>query len=197
VSIDKFKDLKPVKHQFDVTDAEYVDKLNNLPKRRPKKQIWAAVGTVAAAVAIVAAVTLWALIGRGLRGTDPTPALPATEGEPVEITEELEQQFELMALKYVIFALPEFKRGEIPHHSDVIDYIYYLQLPAKDDLSVTAAELNEFAFNTFGVKTEYTTGVNYDAHYTVNPNWAPLPLLSFKRDTLSDGTPIVTLTYGE
>ncbi len=197
MKLNSLKNIKPKNIKIDNADSAYADYLYALPENKPKKHIWAAVGTIAAAVAIVAVVALWALIGRGLRGSEPIPAPPATEGQNVEITKELEQQFNLMAYKYVIFALPEFKRGEVPHQSDVIDYIYYFQLPAKDDLVVTAAELNDFAYDTFGVKTEYTTGVNYDTHYTVNANWAPLPLLSFTRDTLLDGTPIVTLTYGE
>ncbi len=200
MSIDKFKNLQPVNHKFDVTDIEYVNKLNNLQSRQPKRQIWAAVGTIAAAVVIVLAVGLWALIGRGIRGTttnDPIISPPANESESFEITSDMQQRFNEMYSKLHLYALPIFKKGENPTQKAFSDYVYYITTDAKSDWIITASELNDLYFDTFGVKSSFTTGINYDGPYTVNVSLTGTELLSFTRSTLKDGTPIITLTYGE
>ena len=77
MNFDKFKDIDMPDVQVN-PDFEYVNKLNKLPKEPQKSKVLSIIGTIAAAVVIVAAVSVWALIGRGIRGTDkPTVSPPA------------------------------------------------------------------------------------------------------------------------
>ena len=88
MKLDRFKELKPTEHQFDVTDSEYVKKLNTLSKRKNKTQVLSIVGTIAAAVAIVLVVGIWAIIGRGVRGNN-VPATSPTDYVEIELIDDV------------------------------------------------------------------------------------------------------------
>ncbi len=201
MKFDNLKNIKPKNIKVDTADENYVNYLCSLPQDKPKKQIWTAVGTAAAAVIIILGVSFWAIIGRGIRGTHQvheeflTPA--ATNSESVEITDEMQEQFDLMMHQSHYFALPVFKRGELPSQKAILDYIYYIKTPAKSDWIITPSELNDITFDLFGVKSNFTSGTSYDSPYTINVSYAGQQLFSFIRSKLDDGTPIITLTYGE
>jgi len=68
VKLTDLKNVKPKNITLQDANEEYADYLYALPESKSKKQIWTVVGTVAAAVVIVMGVSLWAIIGRGVRG---------------------------------------------------------------------------------------------------------------------------------
>ncbi len=197
MNFDKFKSVLPKRADITTDDKEYIEHLNNLKDPRPKRHTLEIISTIAAAILIVLAVGLWAIIGRGIRGTEPVPTPPATEGENIKITNEMQQQFNMMYHKLCLFALPIFKKGENPSQKAVSDYVYYLETDAKSDWIITASELNDLYFDTFGVKSSFTSGINYDEPYSINVSLVERKLLSFSRSTLKDGTPLITLTCGE
>lgn len=198
MNFDKFKKVLPKNAQIDSKDTEYLQHLNGL-KEPKQSNIWAMVGTVAAAVAIVSVVALWALIGRGIRGTQvPHEQLLYPAGEvSVELTDDMQQKFDMMYHNSRLFALPIFKEGESISQKAFSDYVYYIETDAKSDWIITASELNDLYFDTFGQKSEFTSGINYDEPYTVNVSLVGQKLLSFTRSFLPEETQKITLTYGE
>ncbi len=69
MKLNNLKNIKPKNIKLENADTNYADYLYSLPQTKSKKQVWAVVGTIAAAVVMVLAVSLWAIIGRGVRGT--------------------------------------------------------------------------------------------------------------------------------
>ena len=79
MNFDKFKNIDPKACEFDNVDEKYAESLISLTPRKKTKLV-PVITTVAAAVVIVFAVTVWALIGRGIRNAntdDPIIASPA------------------------------------------------------------------------------------------------------------------------
>lgn len=70
MSFDKFKNIKPMRADITSFDAEYLKSVAALTDPKPKKSILPIIGTVAAAVLVIVGVSAWALIGRGVRGTE-------------------------------------------------------------------------------------------------------------------------------
>lgn len=96
MNFDKFRTIDPKPSAFDVKDEKYADRLCALQPRR-KSNIIPILGTVAAALIVVIGVTVWAIIGRGVRGPEPTgddavivPADDSTvsQPQPDEITDD-------------------------------------------------------------------------------------------------------------
>ncbi len=67
--LQKFKDIKPCAVNISDADSVYFEKLCALGHRSAKK-IWSVIGTAAAAVILLAAITVWAIIGNAVRGGD-------------------------------------------------------------------------------------------------------------------------------
>lgn len=82
MNLNKFRDIKPdekamkdLLDKISENDAEYIEKLQKLKyKKSNNGKIIQIVSAVAAAVVLVAAFSLWALLGRGIRIIGDTPA---------------------------------------------------------------------------------------------------------------------------
>lgn len=196
MKLSNLKNIKPKSIKIDNADRSYADYIYNLPDDKPKKQVWAVVGTVAAAILIVLAVSLWAIIGRGVRGTDAdTPIIPADEN--VEVTEEMQAQFEAMFGKYSLHSFPSFERGVLPSKEALLEFLDHEQSPYLSDFKLTAEEFNAFVFDWFGTEPGYEVNIEYDLGKVITVDYFPPKLLSFTRSFVDDGTKIVTLTYGD
>jgi len=197
----KFTDLKNVKPKnITLQDAnkDYADYLYALPENKSKRQIWAVVGTIAAAVVIILGVSLWAIIGRGIRGTgEPvaTPALP--DDESVEITEQMQKDFEAMFGRYSLHSFPTFERDTLPSKEALLAFLEYEQGNFLADSKLTAEEFNEFVFDWFGKTPGYEVTQEYEYGKIITVDYLPPKLLTFTRSYLDDGTKTVTLTYGD
>ncbi len=135
MNFDKFKNLKPKRIEAPKDDFGYSNELLELKSRPTAKKIIPILSTVAAAVVIVTVVTLWALVGRGIRIGIHTPA-PAPSDKPSDtvsalmkdasITTLQREQFFDMFVKYQINAMPEFSEGQMPDINDMAQYILHL-----------------------------------------------------------------------
>lgn len=126
MNFDKFKKIDMPDVQVN-PDLDYAKKLNDLPKTAQKGRALATLGTIAAAVVIVLAVSLWALIGRGIRGTADDPILQVPADESVEITEQMQQDFETMFGKYSLHSFPTFERGTLPSKEALLAFLDHEQ----------------------------------------------------------------------
>lgn len=161
MNFDKFKDIDMPDIKVE-PDFEYTAKLNKLPKSRNTGKVFTTLGTVAAAVAIVAAVTLWAIIGRGIRGAQKATVsiIPSSQTE-IEITDTLKKEFKSISKQYGFQFLPVFEEQLAPSVLHTARYMYYLDIMLlidevdTEDLYgfensfVSGATINEFAKNTF------------------------------------------------
>ncbi len=192
MNFDKFKSVLPQKAQIDSGDTEYLQHLNSL-KEPKQSNIWAMIGTIAAAVAIVAVVALWALIGRGLRGSEPIPAPPATEGVQIdpdsfkeyELTGELLYKIENAVLKpYNFTYIPLFNDKDPLSELKILEYYHILK---------PTAEINDFAKDLFNFEgklhfdpEEQLALIIYEPKYKIQ---------SIGECMLTNGQKMITVSY--
>ena len=159
MKFDKFKsiDMPDIKVE---PDFEYMNKVNKLPGERQKSTFFSALGTIAAAVLIVAAVTLWAIIGRGFRGAEKSTVtiIPSSQTE-FEVTDELKSEFKKISRQNGFGFLPVFNEELAPSVLHTARYMYYLDvmllideqdtedLYGFDNSFVSGNTINEFAKN--------------------------------------------------
>jgi len=194
VNFDRFKSVLPKKAQIDSKDTEYLQHLNSL-KEPKQNNVWAAVGTIAAAVAIVAAVTLWALIGRGLRGTDPTPALPATEdfdyikvtqlSKEYDLTEKNLEKFENALFSHFnITSIPFFTPNSTPPaDQQIADYYYTIK---------TELDLADFAKEYFNIDSDFKDVLPSGDTHTTDADYK---VLAISEVELNDGRRTISVVY--
>ncbi len=209
MSIDKFKNLKPVKHKFNIDDTEYVNTLNTLPQREAGHSIWRVLGTVAAAVAIVTVVALWALIGRGLRGNVNNGAqiIPSSRTE-LEITDELKSQFKTTAKQYGFAFVPVFDEEQPPSVWDTIRYMFYLDVMLTIDYDedtenlygfennfVSGKVVNDFGEKNFGCDIGATPTQKYCTYTEFETT--PLTLTSLVSYDTTSGTQYYTVEFSD
>ena len=81
---ERIKAIKPQKFDVKNGDDAYAEYIGKLPTHAHAGNLFAIIGTVAAAVTVVIGVSLWAIIGSGVRGTpqdDPVVIAPSDEGK--------------------------------------------------------------------------------------------------------------------
>lgn len=94
MNAEKFRNIKPDKDsmksvldKISENDAEYIEKLQKLKyKKSNSRKIIQIVSSCAAALLIVAAFTLWAILGRGIRGLGETPNSETDEIKTYNVT---------------------------------------------------------------------------------------------------------------
>ncbi len=201
MNFDKFKkiDMPDIKVN---PDLDYVKKLNNLAKEPKHSNALRIVGTIAAAVVIVLAVSLWALIGRGVRGTgNPTIEPPATEGvgereqlsffvestKEYELTSKLIYDFKKAVLiPFKFTQIPLFNEDE-PITAEKIKKYFYL-VGGSDEINAMAKKLFNFEGDLYSTVIDTT---DLDAN-------APTPdyiIQSIAEHTLSSGHRIISIVY--
>lgn len=81
MNFDSIKNTKPQKIEIENGDNDYAKYIGALPTHRNVGKAFTIIGTVAAALLIVIGVSVWAIIGSGVRGTPPedTVVIPAAD----------------------------------------------------------------------------------------------------------------------
>lgn len=135
MNFEKFKKIKPKNITPPVDSDSYSEKLLSLKSRPSNSRLLPILSTCAAAVIIITVVTVWALIGHGLRTGDVT--IPPASGNQNEqsapvlkkdesITDLHREQFFEMFAEYKINAMPSFDEGSQPLTNDMLWYIFQL-----------------------------------------------------------------------
>ena len=112
MNFDRFKYIKLNLKSPQEYDKKYVSSLTSLGKRPDKKRILPIIGTLAAALTVVVGVTLWAMIGRGVRGAGPQDTDTVPSGVS---SEEKNYPFESITadgITEVTFTLREYSSRE-------------------------------------------------------------------------------------
>ncbi len=210
----KLSDLKNIKPKpINISaDDKYVDYLYNLPQSKPKKQLWTVAGTVAAAVVVVLAVSIWSTIGRGIRAD----AVQVVEGSYKEIEPTKELNIKLnneIFLKYDVFCFREFdENNPLSVHeilqlnrfaenamtaSDTATHGEYITNANGELAYLTGKEINEYAKKMFG-----TTPADKDAVYgcavelgDVDYAGALIDKIKISTVDLTDGTKKIRMEY--
>ncbi len=201
MNFDKFKSVLPKHTKITTDDANYIEHLNSLKEPRPNETL-KIISTIAAAVVIVLAVGLWALIGRGIRGTgthDPIISPPAAEGvgareqlsffiestKEYELTGKVLYDFENAVFERYKFAyIPIFTETEPLTELKIAEYHYILN---------SSAEINEFAKDLFefegkfgDITEDIPALIGVDVEYKIQ---------SIAEHTLSSGHRIISIVY--
>ncbi len=200
MSFDKFKNLlpKPVE-QPEGTD-EYFKELANLEENKPKSKVLPIVTTVAAAVMIIVIVSIWALIGAGIRqGAVIVPAdkYENVELHEIEITEELSVKIRQLCLDHHLF-VPDFDKDNPLDKDIIIQLCEFHEEDLRRDLILTKEELYNFAYNLFRYKIKFKD-IKYE-EFQPSPHidtagW--LPISYSVSDEFSDGTSVVQVVFEE
>ncbi len=168
MNFDKFKELKPKPIMPPAESDSYSEKLITLKSRPSAKKILSVVSSVAAAVAIITAVTIWAIIGRGIRmqGQQVPVEVPGgiPEDEPTipsdtlikdeSITILQKKKFFEMFAEYKINAMPDFSQTNMPYIDKMMWYIFHL---CPNDINS-----GRFPLDVFNEKTSELFGYQYD-----------------------------------
>ncbi len=214
MNFEKFKNVKT--KPCDITlNEKYAKKLAHLPQSRNIGRILAAVGTVAAAVTIVVVVGVWALIGRGIRGTEQN-AVYIVEGSYAEIpvSDELNAKLNMDLFgKYDVFCFREFDKNNPLSVQEILQLNKYAKnaLTAHDPVThgaytssangnlayVTGKELNEYAKNMFGI-TPADENAIYGCEIELGDvDYAGAKVKKISTEDLSDGTKKIRIEYND
>ena len=186
MNLDKFKGVTTTVTPPEVKNQKYVDRLAELYPKKSGRRILPMLGTIAAALIVTVAVTLWALIGRGVRSQRPQddvivpPADKTAQDTPqVSHKEPLPTASALIGTEYITYtddeykklcdiysgylipALPEFLVGEVPTRDEMTEYAKAVRPSLFDDGILSAEELNTLAYEVFGIMTEYGDDTAY------------------------------------
>lgn len=160
MSIDKFSGVKTNKADIP-TDADYSAYLNSLPEKPTLYKYLSVLGTVAAVIVAVIAVTAWALIGRGVRGS--TPASGTQDIESAIYTAVEKDVFSDSNVKSADITVDRIKK--------VDDSLYYcsvsMDIHFHDEQNITYPlnQTNEYYHNIFPLYIEHKNG-----EYVVSDN---------------------------
>lgn len=186
MNFDRFKNIK-INVKADGYDKDYVSGLNSLPSAPQKKNILPVLGTVAAALAMVVGFSMWALIGRGVRGglqtNEPSqpPAADSTQIQTdfdnrkteissfVESTEEYELDDKTVAMfkaelidKHDLANIPIFTETDPLTPYEVENYA------VSRDFMHTVEALNQFAYDLFNIKDMFEQDYMLSDNFIVN-----------------------------
>lgn len=164
MSFDKFKKLmpKPVA-QPEGTD-DYFKELANLEENKPESRVVPIISTIAAAVAIVVLVSLWAIIGSGIRKN--AAIVPAEKYEDTELyKQELTPALDFEIWKFIsenkLEYLPVFDAETPP----VLEHLIYVCEQTRNelcqDLVLTKQEFESFTYDLLGYKVKLKKDIKY------------------------------------
>lgn len=219
MNFDRFKNIKLNTVTPKDYDSDYVKTLNTLPQKPQSKSVLPILGTVAAALVMVIGVSLWAIIGRGVRGTEPKDALgdfptvtaPAAQGDSttaefnnretemspyVDSTKEYELNEEnIKAFKkmledhYDIVNIPIFTETEPLKPDDAVNYAKRMNAPNL----YTQEGLNKFTYKMFNVKDMFAEDYITDGFHQIVYN--KLDFVTIAEHTLTSGHRVFVVVY--
>jgi len=152
VKLSDFKNVttKPCEIEF---DEKYLEAISKLPKERPHRRTLEIISTVAAAVVIIAAVSMWAIIGRGVRGNNVPAATPAEYAE-IELTDEVYIGITNDVInKHDVLCFKEFNEQNPLSVHEILQINRYASNGIKINESyMTGKMLNDYAQKLFGTR---------------------------------------------
>lgn len=209
MNIKDFKNVTTKPCDIDL-DKDYLEKLSQLPKTAPRRHTLEIVSTVASAVLIVLAVSLWAIIGRGVR-SDAVKIVAGSYTE-IPITDELNAELNLNLFgKYDVFCFREFDQKNPLSVHEILQINRYAEnamsahdpvthgaytTSANGDLAyLTGKEINEYAKNMFGI-TPADEGATYGCSVELGEvDYAGAKVDKITTEDLTDGTKKIRIEY--
>ncbi len=198
MSFDKFKKLLPKPVAQPENTDEYFKELANLQESKPKSKVLPIVSGIAAAVAIVAVVSLWAIIGAGVRNggvTVPADKYENVEMHEIEMTEKLSVKIRQFCLDHHLF-VPDFDKDNPLDKDIIIQLCEFHEEDLRRDLILSKEELYDFAYNLFRYKIKFKD-IKYE-EFQPSPMIdaaAWIPISYNVSDKFSDGTSVVQVVF--
>ncbi len=199
MNFDKFKniDMPDVKVE---PDSEYLEKINKLPYRAQSGRILSVVGTIAAAILIVLAVGLWAIIGRGVRGTN--TELYAADGADINSAIELDaSEWSASLIFWLKYDnIPLFDKTQPPSVVEMLDFYHSYNSSAMYDRSYEGKFINSLSLQYFGVtypldeSRSYQNSGTDDIGKSYQPSYEPKAKKVVRYD-MADGKYNYVVTY--
>ena len=164
MSFDKFKKLLPKNVPQPEDSDDYFKMLANLQEDKPKSKVIPIITTVAAAVAIVAVVSLWAIIGRGIRNES---VIPATSVDPYSveltqtaITDEMKNKISSVFInEYFATFLPEFDKNNPLTNDKLSEFCSWMLTGSGDDSIITKKELKSYVYDIFNINVDFESDI--------------------------------------
>ncbi len=163
--LNKFKNLLPQNVPQPEGSDDYFKTLANLQEDKPKSRVLPIITTVAAAVAIVVLVSLWALIGNGIRKNAvivPADKYKDTELYKQELTPALDFEIWHFMSENNLDCLPVFDSENPP----VLDHLIYVCEQTRNelcqDLVLTKQEFENFTYDLLGYKVKLKKDIKYE-----------------------------------
>ncbi len=189
MSFDKFKNIKTTVSIE--TDANYSKTLASLPESKNKGSVIKIVLSVAAAFMLVAAVSLWMLIGGAIRNQgEHIAGTPDNDGDAYPMTEELKTDLIFLYHERYLVILPEFDNDNPLTVEQVLNYCEFTGAAYDADLTLTREEFSEYAKNTFGYSMTLSEDKNYDTYKNNSVSYNTPDPIAF---TLKNG--VATVEY--
>lgn len=194
MNFDKFKNLKPQPIAKPQGADTYFEKLDSLKKRPVKNRVLSVTGTVAAAVAIVVIVSVWALLGHGIRYTDSVAPSASAQLHERVITDELYHQILSFYHGNYIFLIRDFDKDNPLTKDELIDYCEVAASDLRDDLVLSKEELSAFVYDMFRYEMDFDSDIEYDSPFSVNYSLTTVDIVSYSvSDTFNDGTQLAKI----
>ncbi len=195
MNLKNFKNVttKPSNIEF---DKNYLEKLSRLPKSAPKRHTLEIISTIAAAIVIVTAVSLWALIGRGVRGE--SVSVVAGSYAEIPVTNELNAKLNTDLFgKYDVFCFREFDNKNPLSVHEILQINRYAENGIKTALydRATGEEINEYAKAMFGFSPADKNAIYGCEVELGNVDFAGAAVGKISTEDLSDGTKKIRIEY--
>ncbi len=200
MSFDKFKNIKPkAVFQPEGTDG-YFEALDSLEYDRPKNKTISIVLTVAAAVAIVLLVSLWAIVGRGIRqGAD---VVPGASYDPhtvtvtqVQISDELQRKIStVFSNDYFDIFLPEFDKDSPLSNEQLAEFCSWMISGRAEDNIITKEQMSDYVYDIFNIKTEFESDIQSNRMRLLTMDFATYhPIQYMVSEEFDDGTSVAVV----
>lgn len=200
MNFDKFKELKPKSTLKPQGADDYFEKLSSLKPRPTYNRVLSVLGTVAAAVTIVVVVSVWALLGRGLKQPDSNivPGYSVQTGTPElhqrEMTDELYHKLLSFYGSNKIYLLSEFDKDNPLTKEQITKLCEEMSSELREDLVLSKKELSDFAYDMFRYDMEFDNDIEYDAFFITYSSLAAVDFVSYSvSDTFDDGTQLAQI----
>ncbi len=197
MNIKDFKNVttKPCDIEF---DEKYLKKLSQLPKTSPKRHTIEIISTIAAAVLIVVAVSLWALIGRGVRESG--VQVVAGSYAETEVTSELNAQLNMDLFgKYDVFCFREFDEKNPLSVHELLQINRYAENAFYKGTEgyVTGKMINDYAKKMFGISPAHDFAIYGCVTELGDVDYAGAKTTKITTEDLTDGTKKIHIEYTE
>ncbi len=209
MNLHKFRQVKPSIKTPEVKSPDYIKHLNSLGEKRSHTALFAAIGTVAACIILIAAVIIWSAIGKNIRdgehiadippASEQVPEVTVVAGSEIEYTvdEDAKDRFAIdIGIAHSIYQIPYFDKDNPPAIIDMANRMATVQTGmqyGKHLIYIPGDTLNKYSKKWFGVEIA-DNDAKYGAWGDMGDYMGP-DLISMSSVQLSDGSTQYTATY--